>query len=246
MNVPDYNVKRGEGHDFLSLFAYQLLVNWCTGLGTRASLKRTQFWVLGDQRTLWTITDMSTIGGEDANEERSLKIYHLITVFRLPLSLSPPTTTIWYKQLAEVQIWLNIDSEKVFSNCEQTLLPQWSFIALIVYSSFKNEQWEVGWDGSHSGVHVSGSGEARLCWNNPPLLRWVKFTQKTNGKSRTKAAEICSQRSLSGTTLLLQVWGLIPILFSVQIPTKVETEKREPCQMTSIHMKIWWLKKLLT
>lgn len=59
-----------------------------------------------------------------------------------------------------------------------------------------------------------------------------KFTQKINGKSRTQAAEICSQRSLSGTKLLLQVWVLIPTLFSVQIPTKVEMEKRELCFYT--------------
>lgn len=61
---------------------------------------------------------MSTTGGEDAKRERELKIYYLTAVFRLPLNLTVPTT-IWYKQLSEAQIWLNIVSEKVFSNCEQ-------------------------------------------------------------------------------------------------------------------------------
>jgi hypothetical protein len=41
-------------------------------------------------KELWTITDMSTTGGEDANWERSLKIYHLVAVFRLPFSLTGP------------------------------------------------------------------------------------------------------------------------------------------------------------
>lgn len=156
----------------------QLLVNCCTGLGTRASLKRTQFWVLGDQRTLWTITDMSTTGGEDANEERSLKIHHLIAVFRLLLSLTgPPPLSDTSNFLKLKYDWI-LTLKQVFSNCEQTRLAQWSFITLIVSSSFKNEQWEVGWDGIHSGFHVSGSEEARVCWKHPPLLRWVKFNKR--------------------------------------------------------------------
>lgn len=137
-----------------------------------------------------------------------------------------------------IEYWL----WKCFQQLWANVSPSVKLYNTIVFSSFKNEQWEVGWDGSHSGVHVSGSGEARFCWNNPPLLRWVKFTQKINGKSRTQAAEICSLRSLSVSTLLLQIWVPIPTLFSVQIPTKVEMEKRELCQMTSIQMKIWWFK----
>lgn len=99
----------------------------------------------------------------------------------------------------------------------------------------------------HSGVHVSGSqrkpGFAVVI---PLFYRWVKVTQRVNGKPWTQTTEMCGQRSFSGTTLSLHVWILIPTLFSLQIQTKVEMEKREICQMTSTHTTGAYLKPELT